>query len=241
MHCAIFQHPMLSGGDHHRQANETLDKSIWDRHRQFNETLDKAVFDARQAVVLRSDLQLPWETGDLKCVFTDMVLPSSPYLSTPVSDPVDTSTRNRTSPIPVFQQAVKFGINRTKNLPESDQMTLLHERWWLALSSNHDASRVGRMVEAIKAVGQVLGGKSVATLAKRYSQLQRYIKWSVNSGVTEFLPITLGSIREFVQHLLDTDASRGQKNRGDGWRMPGSSEDGLRGQHPHPLALAGRW
>ena len=145
-------------------------------------------------------LLLPWETGTMRAVFCDDVLPSMDYGPADMSDttmlaftsaePSTTGalTAAPTSAQPAYMSAVKCLRDLDYIDEKRVQMSLAASRWMEILSINWNASQVGEQISmdlqadptgalAEQSLHAVFGTKSATTILKRAASLKQYISW----------------------------------------------------------------
>ena len=184
--------------------------------------VDRAVEEARWRASGMSQLSLPWERGIFKSVFSnspmfDITFPKRiEPLAGIVQNAVDSGATasgegKRMDPIghaidnPIYEHVLKFG----KTVSAGVDREKVLRKWACIFSQEFSASHVGRSIELVDSdkevlqlVGEVFGGKSDSTLAKRARFVARMVNWSLkNKGSPVIFPMTASFILDFMRDL----------------------------------------
>jgi len=191
------------------------------------------------SVNFTQDLLFPWETGTMREIFCDRVVPPltpalgdttdhsllsenvEPRTSVHMLTPFDTDT----------QPAYLHAVRSLKDVDYIDgkraQLTLASSKWMELLSLNWRASSVGEQIcqdlqvdpsgeTAEQSLKAVFGVKSPTTLLKRAASLRQYVTWFQRKCVLSDtfvcpLPLTEQDVWSYFLHLrcLRRDASKG--------------------------------
>jgi hypothetical protein len=141
------------------------------------------------------DIALPWEMPALSMVFGEpsrpIVPPVRPVMGYVEPASEETGPERAVTVHPkatAFEHAISFNSKRTCHLPESEQFLLLIQKWEAGISIDPRAFDLGVDVEGLlyeerlSVVRDVLGGKAIATVRQRLSQLSQYIKWAIGEA-----------------------------------------------------------
>ena len=122
-------------------------------------------------------------------------------------------------PIPVgtkgtaFEHAIAFESRRTCHLQEADQFQLLAQKWEALISIDYRAFGIGLDIEhlpyaeRVQTVMDVLGGKSVATIRQRFTQLSKFAKWATSEAKRPAFPVIGELIKNCVRHLRSQEGT----------------------------------
>ena len=205
-------------------ATDSMNANVSDV--ELNERLDKMVFNARVSGVEKT-LKLPWDSECFAGIFAshDSVFPQvdsglvcfenpTPLTHDSIPGPVDDflkldHVQN------CFENAISFRAGRTKSMQLEAQFDIMYQRWTVLVLMTPMASSTGRMLsefnnvfgddwdKCCKVVAQCLGGKSVATLKKRYAQVSRYVS-DVEAGFFSApFPLLKLTVFEYLNFLAE--------------------------------------
>ena len=181
--------------------------------------LDRLISEAHVHSV-GTTLSLPWEHPNFAGVFgstTDVfpkVLDNIVCFENPnssevaaVPNPLD-SVEILTAKRSFFENAVSFKVGRTRCLKLDSQLNLMYQRWMHIVQAFANESEAGRMINdelttdgQFKILRQFLGGKSVATLKKRFGEVTRYCRFVSGNFFSPAFPIDKTMIRFYVEQL----------------------------------------
>ena len=190
--------------------------SAQDGHR-----MREAIADAHRSCASTPNILMPWEMPALSMVFGTSDEPLVPDVPVPLGyvEPVSksggheepaTAIRTKTT---AFEHAISFESKRTSHLEEDDQMQLLAQRWEAVISIDYRSFDLGLDLEQlqhcdrVKVVLEVLGGKFIATIRQRLSQLSRYVGWATDHAHRPPFPATAELIKNYVRHLRSESAT----------------------------------
>ena len=195
---------------------------------ELNEKLDRMVFNARVSGVEKT-LQLPWDAECFSGIFaaresifpqvdSDLVCFENPSQSThdSIPGPVDDFLKLDHMQS-CFESAISFRAGRTRSMKLDAQFDIMYQRWTAIVLMNPMASSSGRMLaefkhafgddwgKCCKVVAQYLGGKSVATLKKRYGQVSRYIAYVETELFSAPFPLVKHVVFDYLNSLAEKD------------------------------------
>ena len=116
-----------------------------------------------------------------------------------------------------FESAISFRAGRTRSMKLDAQFDIMYQRWTAIVLMNPMASSSGRMLaefkhafgddwgKCCKVVAQYLGGKSVATLKKRYGQVSRYIAYVETELFSAPFPLVKHVVFDYLNSLAEKD------------------------------------
>ena len=208
------------------QSNSTssVDANIQDV--ELNERLDRMVFNARVSGVEKT-LQLPWGSECFSGIFAsrDSIFPQvdselvcfeNPSQSTQCSIPGPIDDYLKLDHVQnCFESAISFRAGRTKSMQLEAQFDIMYQRWTVLVLMSPTASSTGRMPteyahafgddwdKCCKVVAQCLGGKSVATLKKRYGQVSRYIGYVESELFSAPFPLVKLPVFAYLNSLAE--------------------------------------
>ena len=165
-------------------------------------------------------LSLPWEHPNFAGIFGESmdifpkVLDDSICFENPTSSDV-AAVPNPMNSVEIlsakrnfFEDAVSFNAGRTRCLKFDSQLVLMHQRWMHIVQAFANESEAGKMISEeltsegqLKILGQFLGGKSVATLKKRYGEVARYCRFVNENFFSPAFPVDKTMIRFYVEQL----------------------------------------
>ena len=188
---------------------------------EFRVRIHNTIADAHALAARPVDLTMPWEQPSMQWIFSDgdeFEFPSVP----PVWDyvePAPFQMETHAEPAAVicskptfFEDAIAFNSKRACHLSEKCQLNILSQKWEALISINYGAFNLGLQVinlpyeERVRAVSEILGGKSPATLTRRLSQITRYVKWATEDAKREPFPATAELIKNYVRHLRNAES-----------------------------------
>ena len=205
-------------------AKSSEDSSIHDA--ELNEKLDRMVFNARVSGVEKT-LQLPWDSECFSGIFaardsifpqvdSDLVCFENPSQSTHGSIPGPVDDFLKVDHVQnCFESAISFRAGRTRSMQLDAQFDIMYQRWTVLVLMNPMASSAGRMLaefthafgddwgKCCKVVAQYLGGKSVATLKKRYGQVSRYIAYVEAELFSAPFPLVKHVVFDYLNSLAE--------------------------------------
>ena len=185
------------------------------------ELMRSAISDAHMQFASPPRIVMPWEMPGLSMVFDQddaSVIPSVPTVVGYV-EPVHHAVGHEEPAVAIrtratsFEHAISFESRRTKHLEELDQMRLLSQKWEALISIDYRAFDIGVDLmhlthqERVDTVTDVLGGKSLATIRQRLSQISRYVGWAVDTAKRPPFPVTAELIKNYVRHLRNDSAT----------------------------------
>ena len=165
-------------------------------------------------------LSLPWEHPNFAGIFGESmdifpkVLDDNICFENPTSSDV-AAVPNPMNSVEIlsakrnfFEDAVSFNAGRTRCLKFDSQLVLMHQRWMHIVQAFANESEAGKMISEeltsegqLKILGQFLGGKSVATLKKRYGEVARYCRFVNENFFSPAFPVDKTVIRFYVEQL----------------------------------------
>eukprot|EP00435_Cladocopium_sp_Y103_P024661 s285_g6.t1 len=179
-----------------------------------------SIADAHASVARPAQLVLPWEEPSLSWVFGESDPLDFPSV-TPVwgyVEPEEVVDRRREATVAVeskptvFESAVAFGSVRTCHLKDSDQLSILAQKFEALVSINYSAFDMGIQIcdspyaERVQTISEILGGKSPATLSRRLSQMTRYVKWATECAKRDPFPVSAELIKNYIRHLRNLES-----------------------------------
>lgn len=182
----------FTAGDHQRMRD-----AIADAHRSFSAT---------------PTIVMPWELPGLSMVFGDEetpVVPNVPAIQGHV-EPVQQSSEHAAPAVAIrtkttaFAHAIASDSRRVEHLEDGDQLQLLAQKWEAVLSVDYHAFDLGLDLvtlpydERVRAVMDVLGGKSTATIPQRLAQISRDVKWVSSEAKRPPFPVSSELIKNYV-------------------------------------------
>ena len=198
-------------------SHPDVGQSLSDRERQLMHSM---IEESHHSCASAPDIVLPWETPALAMVFGEPNRPVVPPVRPVVGyvEPHHEGTRSEQAVdvrprATAFEHAISFNSKRTCHLPESEQFLLLIQKWEAVISIDCRAFDLGVDVESLpyeerlSVVRDVLGGKAVATVRQRLSQLSQYIKWATGEAMRPPFPVTSELIKNYVRHLRNNGAT----------------------------------
>ena len=182
----------------------------------FHSMLNEAHFGSSEP----PSIVMPWEMPALSLVFGEEERPLVPPVR-PVLGYVEPAPLNAETPAVLLpdtkatacEHAISFESRRTCHLPEGEQFSLLVQKWEALISINYRAFDLGVNIELLEyeerlgIIGEVLGGKAVATVRQRLSQLSRFVQWSTSDAKRPAFPVTAELIKNYVRHLRNNAAT----------------------------------
>ena len=193
---------------------------------ELNERLDRMVFNARVSGVEKT-LKLPWDSECFAGIFasrdsvfpqvdSDLVCFENPAPSTHDSIPGPVDDFMKLDHVQnCFEGAISFRAGRTKSMQLEAQFDVMYQRWTVLVLMDPMASSTGRMLsdfanafgddwdKCCKVVAQCLGGKSVATLKKRYGQVSRYISYVDAELFSAPFPLVKLTVFDYLNSLAE--------------------------------------
>ena len=219
---------------------QTFDQQFDTKH------LEAVVDEAHIQNGIQCNLKLPWESGIMSNIFGNSSLRLLPKVETPIGHidlpvgpdvassskvPVETSTKT------VFENCVKFSMNRTKLDSEEAQWDIVMQRWESVIMHAPEHSKIGRYVSGLDreqttfAIRCVFKGKGIATLRKRSDGFKKFAEWyygssgpghrSAAGGVKMVLRV-LTPQNFSIEHLFYCPLKLAGLDFQDGWRVVGS-------------------
>ena len=183
--------------------------------------MHSAISDAQLSCSIVPDIVMPWSLPGLSMVLGDeseAILPMVPTVPGYVEPVPDNPSQDRPS-LPVrtkataFEHAIAFDSRRVVHLDDDEQFRLLVQKWEAMLSINYHAFDLGVEIsslsqeERLRAVSEVLGGKAVATIRQRLTQLGKYVKWATGNAKRPPFPVTAELIKNYIRHLRNESAT----------------------------------
>eukprot|EP00435_Cladocopium_sp_Y103_P011314 s1805_g2.t4 len=179
-----------------------------------------AISDAHALAARPSQIVLPWEEPSMSWIFGDgdqSVIPDvapvwgyiEPEVESEQHREVAVAVESRPT---VFESAISFGSFRTCHLSDSDQLSILSQKFEALVSINYAAFDLGVQIfdspyaVRVQTVSEVLGGKSPATLSRRLSQITRYVKWASEEAKREPFPVSAELIKNYIRHLRNQNS-----------------------------------
>eukprot|EP00435_Cladocopium_sp_Y103_P032700 s386_g8.t1 len=189
---------------------------------EFRSRLHSSIADAQFSCSRPPEIVMPWEMPALSWVFGSSETPVVPdvppiwqYVETPATDteshPVSALVVKDTPTI--FENAISFNSFKTCFLNEKDQLSMPAQRWESLISICYASFDLGIQIcddtypNRVRAVSEILAGKSPATLSRRLSQITRYVKWASEAAKRPPFPVTSELVKNYVRHLRNLDSS----------------------------------
>lgn len=182
--------------------------------------LHSAIADAQLSCSAVPNIVMPWDLPGLSLVLGDEretdghLVPTVPGYVEPTPEPAhDRPTFAVRTKATAFEHAIAFDSRRVVHLDDDEQFRLLVQKWEAILSINYHAFDLGVEIaslsqeERLKAVGEVLGGKAVATIRQRLTQLGKYVKWATCDAKRPPFPATAELIKNHIKHLRNESAT----------------------------------
>ena len=184
--------------------------------------LDRLVCEAR-AHSAGTTLSMPWEQPTFAGIFGSTVdvfpkvLDNSICFENPsssdvaaVPNPLD-SVEILSAKRNFFEDAVSFNTGRTRCLRLDSQLALMYQRWMHIIHAFAGESEAGKMISdeltsegQLRVLKQFLGGKSVATLKKRFGEVTRYCRFVSENFFSPAFPVDKTMIRFYVEQLASS-------------------------------------
>ena len=179
--------------------------------------LRRISFDATLSSASTGGLELPWESSQMRLIFGPPDLQVFPTMNVLAEDVLaenfivtDGRAPSREVAKPKLHEKTNRFRFRTRDLHEDEKTTLVLEKWRLIILHAPEASQVGRMIttvarpEQLRIIAEALGGKSMATLKKRLSQVTRIFVWSESMPrPIHIFPITVDVVHGYFKFLKD--------------------------------------
>ena len=189
--------------------------------------VEGALLDARWNNSGVKSLQLPWEKGVMKSIFSsgnglvdgglkkveplwraaELSACEGPCESAPkrmVTEPAGHAIDN-----PVYERAIAFG----RGFRTTVETDLTLKRWVAIFSQNLSGSAIGLSLaiasnseETMTAVQEIFAGKSAATLIKRARCTKRMMTWSLEKlGTATIFPLKTPILLAYIRSLRDSE------------------------------------
>eukprot|EP00435_Cladocopium_sp_Y103_P043649 s2024_g12.t1 len=182
--------------------------------------MHEAIADAHALAARPAQLTMPWEEPSMSWIFGSRapldipdVTPVWGYVGPEVAqDSGRDSTVVLGSKPTVFESAISFGSFRTCHLKDSDQHSILSQKFEALISINYAAFDLGIQIYdspfamRVQTVSEILGGKSPSTLSRRLSQITRYVKWASEEAKRDPFPVSAELIKNFIRHLRNLNS-----------------------------------
>ena len=205
-------------------AKSSTDSNV--QNVELNKRLDRMVFNARVSGV-ETTLQMPWDAECFSGIFAsrDSIFPQVDSELVCFENPSQSSQCSIPGPIDeylkldhvqnCFESAISFRAGRTKSMKLEAQFDIMYQRWTVLVLMCPTASSTGRMLmeyahafgddwdKCCKVVAQCLGGKSVATLKKRYGQVSRYIGYIESELFSPPFPLVKLTVFDYLNSLAE--------------------------------------